>query len=206
MIVRRSMREEASGGGRNAVTKSVQDFTPVREIVVALLGSVSILLLDFPFLVVTIGSALSFDLTSGFQLAINGSSPNLAEIVSLSGYWGLVLPGGGLRVIASVPSVWLILGGGLVSEAVSFTFIVLRLERNTKATGALMILGGLLILVGSLVTYIVISVSVSQIAIPYVTFHPGSVVIVEFIFGLLIATLGKFELNVGLRNMNVQRD
>jgi hypothetical protein len=186
------------------VTKPIESSAPIEEIAAALLGSLGILLLEFPFLVVTIGTALSLNLASGFQLAVNGASPNLAETVSLSGYWGLVLPGGGFNVIGAVPSVWLILGGGLVAEVVGFTFIVLRDERYTKALGRLMILGGLTIFIGSLVTYVVISISVSQIAIPYVTFHPGPVIILELILGFLIAVLGKHELNLALRRANVQ--
>lgn len=186
------------------MTKPIEGSAPIEEIAVALLGSLSILLLEFPFLVVTIGVALSLDLASGFQLAVNGASPNLAETVSLSGYWGLVLPGGGFNVIGAVPSVWLILVGGLVAEAVGFTFIMLRDERYTKALGGLMIFGGLIIFIGSLVTYVVISMSVSQISIPYVTFHPGSVIILELILGSLIAILGKHKLNMALRRNNAQ--
>jgi hypothetical protein len=177
--------------------------SPVRGIAAALFGSLSLLLLDFSFLGALVGGSLQLDLASGFQLVLSGASPNLAEIVTLQGYWGFVLPGRGLSILPAVPSIWLIVGGGIVAESVGFTTIMLRDERYAKRAGGILVLGGLLILIGSLVTFVAIFFAVSKIVIPYVTFYPGWAIILELFLGLFTLLTGLKERRIRLHRADV---
>jgi hypothetical protein len=180
--------------------------TKIREVISAhigvvagLFGILSLFLLDFPFLAM-IGEPYGWvTLSSGLQIAIEGTNLNPAEIVWESYppqvYSDWLIPGTGFISYPLVFFVFIIIGGAILVEVAGLVTAVLTDEGQYKSAGKLIATGGGLIAFGSLISIVDILLTIT--AYYHIStdgndliFFPGFAVFAELIIGLVVAGLG----------------